>query len=193
MNGQASHCRCWLLRIADDRSRWATLTADTSIEESKRRPGVMGVISIAISCYQLLLISRHSAVALTTAGSILTFNKKPTIRQDQAKRALLNSKTLCISGRALQRFAHPHCHDNQNNGRFGKPTHGFLTTIGNYVLLNFEAASISSYRENQNQQFCVMRRRRYTHLSPIFGVKEHKCLIGCIRANEALESQYSKL
>ena len=29
-------------------------------------------------------------------------------------------------------------------------------------------------------------------LSPIFGVKEHKCLIGYTRANEALESQFPK-
>ena len=30
-------------------------------------------------------------------------------------------------------------------------------------------------------------------MSPIFGVKEPNCLTGCIRANEALESQFPKL
>ena len=37
-----------------------------------------------------------------------------------------------------------------------------------------------------------MRRRRYANLSPMFGVKEEKCLIRCISANEALELRFAK-
>ena len=53
----------------------------------------------------------------------------------------------------VQRFAHPRCHGNLKNGEFGQPTNGLLKTIEGHVLLNFEAASISSFRESQNQPF----------------------------------------
>ena len=40
---------------------------------------------------------------------------------------------------------------------------------------------------------CVTRGRRLAYLSPIFGVKEQNCLIGYIRTNAALQSQFRKL
>ena len=40
MNGQASPA---LLCIMDDRSRWATITAEAHVRLPQRRPGVMGI------------------------------------------------------------------------------------------------------------------------------------------------------
>ena len=53
-----------------------------------------------------------------------------------------------------------------------------IMTIEGYDLSNFEAASTSS----------VMRRRWSAHLSPIWGVKEQKCIIFYMRRNVAHES-----
>ena len=67
-----------LQRIADDGNRWATVTAESSVGVSERRPGVTGI--------QLVLVGSKGVSGSGT-------NKKPTIRWDKAKLAPLNSKT----------------------------------------------------------------------------------------------------
>ena len=63
-------------------------------------------------------------------------------------------KLSAFRRRAVQRFAHPHCHDNHNIGGFGKPTNGLLKTTEGYVLLNFKAASASSFEKIKSSHLC---------------------------------------
>ena len=67
-----------------------------------------------------------------------------------------------------------------------------VKTVEGYVMLNFETATISSFRENLNQPF-VYRVDDVCPVEPHFRGQGAKCLIGCRRRNASLESLFPKL